>query len=77
MATPEQIAAARVLLEQRWDAEGSCGSCGWHAALYEHRVDDSMLADALDNTGGVLRLSCQSDDDEESFRHRGVRIRVA
>lgn len=76
MATPEQIAAARVLLEQRWDAEGACDSCGWHAGLYEHRVDDTMLSNALDNEGGLLRLSCQSED-EDAYSHRGARIRVA
>lgn len=76
MATPDQIAAARALLQQRWDSEGECGSCGWHAALYEHDVDDSMLADALDNEAGLLRLTCLSED-EDAFSHRGIRIRVA
>lgn len=76
MATLEQITAARALLEQRWNAEGACGSCGWHAALYEHDVDDAMLAEALDNDDGVLRMPCQSDDGD-AYSHRGVRIRVA
>ena len=77
MATPEQIAAARATLEARWDSEGDCGSCGWHAALYEHRVSDVMLAGALDNENGLLRLACQSDDRDDADMHRGVRIRVA
>lgn len=30
------VQAARQRLEERWDAQGDCGSCGWHAALHGH-----------------------------------------
>lgn len=69
MATQEQIGAARRRLEAKWDDEGSCGSCGWHALLYEHSVDDSDIAEALDNEGGLL-LGCHAST-------RTTRIRTA
>lgn len=68
------IAKARAELERRWDEEGACQSCGWHAALYEHRVTDEDLADAIRN-GGLLMLSCLSEDDDPEM-HRGVRIKL-
>lgn len=70
---PETIAKARAELERRWDGEGECRSCGWHAALYEHRVEDDDLAWAIRN-GGRIELGCRSKDDDEAFRHRGVVI---
>ncbi len=74
---PDAIVAARALLESKWDAEGECGSCGWHAALYEHRVDDDDIADALKNNGGVLELLCVNKDDEDPASHRGVKINIS
>jgi hypothetical protein len=71
MATVEQISEARKLLESRWDAQGACRSCGYHAALYEHDVLDEQIEDAIDNENGVLELGCFSDD---SDGHRGVRV---
>ena len=73
MATPEQITEARKTLEAKWDDEGQCGSCGWHALLYEHDVEDCDIAEALDGDG-ILRLGCRSKDDEDSWNHRGVKI---
>lgn len=74
MATQEQINDARELLKQKWDSEGQCGSCGWHAALYEHDVEDYEIAEALDGDGEI-HLTCQNDDvGEERFNHRGVKI---
>jgi hypothetical protein len=71
--TPEVIANARAELERRWDAEGECGSCGWHAALYEHHVDDDDLADALRH-GGRLKLGCRNHEYGDPVGHRGVVI---
>ena len=76
MATKEQIDAARQRLEDRFAEQGACRSCGWHALLWEHSVDDSAIADALDNCGGVLRLYCQNHDDGDPVGHRGARIRI-
>lgn len=72
--TDEQIKKARELLEARWSDSGECRSCGWHAALYEHRVTDYDIAEALDDDG-VLRLVCLSDD-EDRARHRGVKVNL-
>lgn len=74
MATDEQVQQARERLEERWISDGACGTCGWHALLYEHYVDEADIRDALDNDAGTLRLSCVSKDDDESWSHRGVRI---
>lgn len=73
---PEAIAAARAELERRWDAEGACGSCGWHAALYEHDVEDADLADALRNNGR-LELGCRNHEYGDPYGHRGVIIILA
>ena len=73
--TAEQIANARAELERRWDGEGECGSCGGHAALYEHHVTDDDLAEALRN-GGLLELGCQNYEDGDPVGHRGVVIRL-
>ncbi len=70
-----KIAEARAELERRWDGEGGCNSCGWHAALYEHQVDDEDIAEAICN-GGLLELGCISKDDDDAWRHRGVRIQL-
>ena len=74
MATDKEILDARVVLLSKWVYEGACSSCGWHSALWEHGVDDSDIADALDNCNGKITLSCKSKDDDNSYSHRGVRI---
>lgn len=75
MANQEQIEAAWQALRERWEDQGACGSCGWHAALYEHGVDDAEISEALD-TGGVLELPCLSDNEDPSL-HRGVRVDIS
>jgi hypothetical protein len=70
------VREARARLEQKWDSEGSCGSCGWHALLAEHYVDDVDIAEALTIGNGWLELSCISKDDEARDDHRGVRIYI-
>lgn len=74
--TKEEIAAARQRLEQKWDAEGDCGSCGWHACLYEHHVIDEDIENALEFDNGLLRLSCISKNDEDACTHRGIKIYI-
>lgn len=71
--SPETIAKARAELERRWDAEGQCASCGWHAALYEHDVDDEDLADAIQHNGR-LELGCRNHEYGDPYDHRGVVI---
>lgn len=73
MATLEQITAAKELLEQRWDAQGECRSCGWHACLYEHYVCDEQIAGAIDHDDGMLYLGCLNEPDEG---HRGVTVNL-
>lgn len=74
MITPEEITEARKTLEARWDDEGDCGSCGWHACLYEHNVTDLQIVKALETEGGILTLGCLNQDDKDSWNHRGVSI---
>lgn len=74
MATTQEIAAARKRLEENWNDGGSCDSCGWHACLYEHEVSNKDIEYALDKCAGVIRLSCLSQDSDDSGSHRGIRI---
>ena len=71
--TDKAIDSARAELERRWDAEGECKSCGWHAALYEHRVTDDDLAEAMANDGR-LELGCRNHEYGDPVGHRGVII---
>lgn len=73
MATKEQVDAARLVLKNKWDSMGSCGSCGWHGLLYEHNVEDSDIAYAIDNDAGMLWLPCVTKDDDNAG-HRGISI---
>lgn len=75
MTTATQITEARKLLESKWDQEGECASCGWHALLGEHDVEDYDIAEALDGDG-FLRLGCLSKNDEDCGSHRGVKIYI-
>lgn len=75
MADSNQIKESRRVLEQKWDAEGGCPSCGWHALLSEHDVEDDDISQALDGDGR-LYLYCQSKDDEDSFSHRKIVINI-
>lgn len=74
--TEERVAEAFSELERRWDGEGQCSSCGWHAALYEHRVTYDDVAEALRN-GGLLELGCQNYEHGDPIGHRGVVIRLS
>ena len=71
----KKIEQARLILESKWDSEGCCPSCGWHGCLYEHRVDDYDIKEALSNDG-ILELSCISKDDEYSYHHRKIKIDI-
>lgn len=76
MANLKQIIDAIETLKSKWDNEGSCKSCGWHALLCEHEVDYRDVGEALD-ADGVLRLSCLNKDDENRDLHRGIAIHIA
>lgn len=76
MATQEAISEARKILVSKWDAEGDCQSCGWHACLYEHDITDEDVADALDNNNGELELACQNYEYGDPVGHRGVKIKI-
>lgn len=61
---------AAEVVRREWNEQGSCGSCGWHSALYEVepiKVDDEELR------SGVVWFPCGSKDEDGSV-HRGVRI---
>lgn len=76
MATQQEVNAARKRLEAQWDTDGDCCSCGWHAALYEHQVEDWEIANSLDTNNGIIELPCQSKDAEDRYSHRGVKISI-
>ena len=71
-AVDDPVQQARQRLEAQWDAQGDCGSCGWHGALYEHNVDDDDIREALKT--GWLELNCVSKDADDADTHRGVKI---
>lgn len=64
----------RKRIEALWDQSGDCGSCGWHACLYEYYMSDEELASCVEN--GILHLPCLSKNDEDPSSHRGVRIHL-
>lgn len=74
--TQEEIDAARQILADKWSDEGECQSCGWHAALYEHDVEDWEIVYALQENNGLLELCCISRDYENTHDHRGVKIKI-
>lgn len=76
MSTQAEVDAARKVLEEKWDAQGDCGSCTWHACLYEHDVDDVMIAHALEYEDGLLRLNCVNKTADEPESHRGIKINI-
>lgn len=77
MDIQERVKAARLVLEQKWDLYGDCNSCGFHACLYEHDVEDSDIRDALINNRGVLELTCKNTSlGNDRFDHRGVTIHL-
>jgi hypothetical protein len=76
MSERNQTERARDLLVQRWDAEGMCESCNWHAALGEYDITDDDIADAMQGAAGVLCLPCLSADADDADIHRGVRVRI-
>lgn len=78
MATKQQIEAAKDILSKSWENSGACASCGWHALLTEHEIDDEIIEEALDDYNGILKLTCQSKDCEgdERHYHRGVEINL-
>lgn len=61
MATPEQITEARKTLEAKWNQEGDCASCGWHALLSEHAVEDGG---SLTNLNELLDHAIRSGESE-------------
>ncbi len=74
--TDEDVKQARDMLEAVWGDKGYCGSCGWHADLSEHDVNDLQIKSALEDHNGFLHLPCinRTADDPES--HRGIKIHI-
>lgn len=69
------VKQAKLILESKWDSEGACDSCGYHACLYEYHLNDLDIWEALYYEDGLLHLPCYSDD-EDSDSHRGVNIKI-
>lgn len=65
------IEEAIELVRRKWNDQGACASCGWHAALEEY--GDLRQAIDIDEARHRVELSCLSDD-EDAYSHRGVRI---
>ena len=73
---PEEISNGWQVLRKKWDSEGQCLSCGWHALLSEHEVEDVDIKEAVESDG-ILYLECLSKDDEEHrHSHRGIKINL-
>lgn len=62
-----EVQKARKILEDKWMAEGQCGSCGYHAMLGEHDVCDEDIEHALANGE-----SFTSDASTEMTRTAGI-----
>lgn len=73
--TIDEVENAHLVLKQKWDSEGECGSCGWHSLLYEHRVHNLDIIHALQYNDGLLHLPCNGDA-EDSDMHRGINIQL-
>ena len=56
-------------IEDNWDSQGECRSCGWHASLHEHMLEVSDLDELIKD--GKLWLPCQNPEDQGC---RGVTI---
>lgn len=60
-------------LEDRWDDQGDCRSCGWHAALYEY---GEIGPDVVIWCEESVWLPCLSQDHDDSGSHRGICVYV-
>jgi hypothetical protein len=67
------VKLARQRIEENWDDIGACRSCGFHALLREHNLDDYEIENAL-NTDGMIELLCQNEDGGSD--HRGIRFNL-
>jgi hypothetical protein len=65
------IAQAIKLIEDNWNNIGMCSSCGYHASLHEHGIQDYEIENALKDDG-VLELLCQNEDGGSD--HRMIKI---
>lgn len=63
------IDEAITLVRSKWDEQGACQSCGWHAALYEY----GPLEESIDIMENRVEMSCLNEN-WEGYSHRGVRI---
>ena len=63
---------AKAKLAAKWDGEGQCSSCGWHATIGEHEIDDEDILSAINTNRGVLKLSCVNKNGYEGCR--GIKI---
>lgn len=66
------IEEAIELVRRKWDDEGECASCGWHALLSEY--DDLEDEIEINEREHRVELRCLNKDDDDRSDHRGVFI---
>jgi hypothetical protein len=69
------VGRIREYLKEAWDDQGDCASCGWHAMLYEHYLEDEDILNSI-GRDGVLRIPCVSKNDDDPGSHRGIIIHL-
>lgn len=70
--TQPEIDAYRKQIDELWDEQGYCRSCGWHGSVGDHDIEDWEIEWAVEH-GGELELPCVNKSGE-GLDHRGVRI---
>lgn len=67
---PMTVENAIELVTRKWDANGDCQSCGWHACLYEYGHLPGVMT--IDQEMRRVELPCLNPESDGG--HRGVRI---
>jgi hypothetical protein len=56
------------LLEEAWDNQGACSSCGWHSAFYEVEDSLSRCKERDDDNEICFETICLNDSSHKSCR---------
>ncbi len=60
------------LIEEYWNSEGDCNSCGWHSAFYE--IEHHVIPEIFETEDEKIFVPCCNDEGEDD--HRGTYIVV-